>query len=46
MPNVVVVTQARRPDRTLSHFNESREFVDSATALHFPDTKPVRCFTA
>ncbi|WIV60909.1 hypothetical protein [Amycolatopsis nalaikhensis] len=38
------VTQARRPDRTIFHFHELREFVDSATALHFPDATPVRCF--
>jgi hypothetical protein len=38
------VTQARRPDRTIFHFHELREFVDSATALSFPDTTPVRCF--
>ena len=48
MPIVVVVThnvtQARRPDRTIFHFHELSEFVDSATALHFPDTTPVRCF--
>jgi hypothetical protein len=40
------VTQARRPDRTIFHFHELREFVDSATALNFPDTTPVRCFAA
>lgn len=48
MPIVVAVThnvtQARRPDRTIFHFHELSEFVDSATALHFPDTTPVRCF--
>lgn len=48
MPIVVVVThnvtQARRPDRTIFHFHELREFVDSATVLHFPDATPVRCF--
>lgn len=48
MPIVVAVThnvtQARRPDRTIFHFHELREFVDSATALNFPDTTPVRCF--
>jgi hypothetical protein len=38
------VTQARRPDRTIFHFHELREFVDSATALNFPDTTPIRCF--
>lgn len=37
------VTQARRPDRTIFHFYELREFVDSATALNFPDTTPIRC---
>lgn len=37
------VTRARRPDRTICQFHELREFVDSATALHFPDTTPVRC---
>lgn len=40
------VTQAKRPDRTIFHFHELREFVDSATALNFPDTTPVRCFAA
>ncbi|MGQ0773497.1 MAG: hypothetical protein ACT4NY_03615 [Pseudonocardiales bacterium] len=38
------VTQARRGDRTIFHFNELRDFVNSATALNFPDTTPVRCF--
>lgn len=48
VPIVMVVThnvmQARRPDRTIFHFYELREFVGSATTLNFPDTTPVRCF--
>lgn len=48
MPMVLFVThnvkQARRADRTIFHFYDLRDFVDSATALSFPDTTPVRCF--